>query len=259
MQFYKLQATGNDFIFFLNPEKILKREQIAHLCDRRFGIGADGLVVLKSTASPDSFEWTFYNADGGEAEMCGNAARASARLLWHIYKKEKTHVKTMKSSFEGQALDPQKISIEFSLASPKITQIQNLFEGRFSTGFFTNTGVPHCVIPVEKISQITDRAQELKKYIFDPHFGPAGSNLTFMSVQNENLLEAVTLERGVNDFTLSCGTGVIAAALIYKMNNANLSPVSVKTPGGELVVEFLKSEKVRLAGPAEIVYEGRLL
>jgi diaminopimelate epimerase len=258
MQFYKLQATGNDFIFFLNPSKTLDREQIAALCHRHFGIGADGLVFLRSTSQSDFFEWTFYNVDGGEAEMCGNAARATIRLLWEIYKKETVQVKAQKSIFVGQFLKNKNISVDLSLAAVKIEKIDNLFGGRFPVGFFTNTGVPHCVIPVEKISQISARAQELNKYIFDANFGKAGSNLTFFSVQKENHLEAVTLERGVNDFTLSCGTGVIAAAQVHLSNKINQGPVYIKTPGGELTVEFLEPGKARLTGGAKIVFEGRL-
>lgn len=255
MQFFKLQATGNDFIFINALSTIPTREHIAKMCDRHFGIGSDGLVML-SQKSNNEFDWIFFNPDGGEAEMCGNAARAATWFLYQTQALSEVFVNTRVGTFRGQVLGPNCVMIETTLPASTIRTIHHPFSGRFDLGMLTNTGVPHCVIEVAKLSDVKSLARELSPFIFDLEFGAQGSNLTFYSVQSERSLEVVTLERGVNDFTLSCGTGVIAAAQVYSNQLKTSGEVTVQTPGGELKVEFLNPQRARLSGSVQFVFEG---
>lgn len=259
MQFYKLQATGNDFIFFLKQAVTYSREQRERLCHRQYGIGADGLVVILENG-PGEYTWQFYNADGSEAEMCGNAARAAVYLLTKVEKQNSVKVNTMKGFFQGKSLAGDVIEIQFALTEAPIRKVADLFSSRFAEGYITNTGVPHCVIPVKDLSTVLSRTSELKEFIYDKHFGTAGANLTFYSVIGEKTLVAATLERGVNDFTLSCGTGVIAAVQVYQFLNLQISgAISVRTPGGELVVDLSQKSQAVLHGEAKIVFKGSLI
>ncbi len=258
MRFYKLQATGNDFIFFLKENVTFSREQRERLCHRQYGIGADGLVVLQETG-PAQYTWQFYNADGAEAEMCGNAARAAIYLLSKVEKQNTARVKTMKGFFQGKALAGENVEIRFALPEAPLQKVTHLFSSRFTEGYITNTGVPHCVIPVKDLSTVLSRSAELKEFIYDKHFGTAGANLTFYAVTGEKTLAAATLERGVNDFTLSCGTGVIAAVQVYQYLNPQVQgAITVKAPGGELTVDLSHKPEAVLRGEAQIVFEGSL-
>jgi len=258
--FYKMQATGNDFVFFLESEGVptLSSQKISELCSRKFGIGADGLVVLKNKASDSDLAWLFYNADGGEAEMCGNAARCALLLLQEKFGPKKRSIKTRAGQFSGSMADTE-IEAVFEVPEGKTQELHNIFSGRFVRAYFTNTGVPHCVIPVENPHGLMDRASELAPFIFAKEFSSAGSNLTFVDWNDKNLLQAVTLERGVNDFTLSCGTGVIAAAKVFSELNKFSGWTRLKTPGGILSVYFEPGNRqVKLRGPAALVYKGEI-
>ncbi len=256
MQFFKLQATGNDFVFVIKPPNLLTATDIRKMCDRHFGVGSDGLVILQPTASPQEYRWTFYNPDGSEAEMCGNAARAATALVYHLYQQKEVRVQTKVGFFRGRVETAQMTTIEMELPPVSIRKIASLFSGKFAEGYLTNTGVPHCVIPVADLEKIKKQAQELAPFIFDSEFGTQGANLTFYSVSAENSLQVVTLERGVNDFTLSCGTGVIAAAQVYSQLEKKNSQISVQTPGGSLWVDFASLQNAKLKGEAQFVFEG---
>lgn len=256
MRFFKLQATGNDFVFVFNESKSFSAKEVQGLCDRHYGIGADGFVALSSTPMPQQFRWTFYNPDGKEAEMCGNAARAATLLIYKLQKQKQIHVQTKVGTFQGTTETDQLTTIEMTLPARQIQKIAPLFRGQFPQGYLTNTGVPHCVIPVSDLAMVTERTKELAPMIFDPVFGTQGANLTFFSVKSEAVLQVVTLERGVNDFTLSCGTGVIAAAQVYSHLENKKSQISIQTPGGPLWVDFPADEKARLRGETRFVFEG---
>jgi diaminopimelate epimerase len=167
-------------------------------------------------------------------------------------------VKTQRGQFIGKTLRHEFVEIETTIPAGTIEKKENMFQGKFKEGYFTNTGVPHFVIPVNKIADVLERAQELAPFIFDPAFGFCGFNLTFFASQGENLLDSVTLERGVNDFTLSCGTGVLAAGQVYMYLKKKNTQVQVKTPGGALAVEFVADGKAKLSGEAKLVFEGSI-
>lgn len=257
MKFFKAQATGNDFIIVDEKQWQPSEAIVSRLCDRHFGIGSDGLVHLRTTSTPKHFEWTFYNPDGNEAEMCGNAARATTWFLFLQKQLSEVVVKTQRGQFVGKTLREEFVEIETTVPAQAIQKFDNMFQGRFKDGYLTNTGVPHFVIPVANIEAVMGRAQELAPFIFDPAFGSRGSNLTFFAIQGEDSLDSVTLERGVNDFTLSCGTGVLAAAQVYLNLKSRKNVVQVKTPGGQLAVEMMEST-AKLSGEAKLVFEGSI-
>jgi diaminopimelate epimerase len=257
MKFFKAQATGNDFIIVDDKQWQASEAVVSRLCDRHFGIGSDGLVHLRSTSNPQQFEWTFYNPDGKEAEMCGNAARATTWFLFLQKQLSEVVVKTLRGQFVGKTLRDEFVEIETTMPAEAIQKFDNMFQGRFKEGYLTNTGVPHFVIPVANIEAMMGRAQELAPFIFDPAFGTRGSNLTFFAIQGDNALDSVTLERGVNDFTLSCGTGVLAAAQVYLYLKNRKNVVQVKTPGGQLAVEMM-GLTAKLSGEAKLVFEGSI-
>jgi diaminopimelate epimerase len=264
--FYKLQATGNDFIFFVADEGVshLNSEKIRHLCSRHHGIGADGLVILKKEAGAEwTHRWDFYNADGGAAEMCGNAARCATHLLETRYSEKTIKVKTLAGVFSGTRAEDGQVEVIMNIPAGEPKELQNLFGGRFgghfNAGYFTNTGVPHCVIPTENLWGLRALTMELVPFIFDAAFPATGSNLTFIHWLGEEPFETVTLERGVNDFTLSCGTGVIAAAKVYADIHGKGGWRNFKTPGGIISVFYQPgAQQVHLKGPAEYVYKGEI-
>jgi diaminopimelate epimerase len=257
--FYKLQATGNDFIFFFASEmtEALTPKKISELCSRRTGVGADGVAILHAAGGDWTHRWDFYNSDGGEAEMCGNAARC-ATLLLEAKGKKQAAVQTRVGGFKGARAADGEIEVIFEIPSGETKELANVF-GRFPKAYFTNTGVPHCVIPVDQPWALRPRASELAPFIFDKQFLPNGSNLTFVNWQGHEAMETVTLERGVNDFTLSCGTGVIAAAKVFADLNGQGGWRKLKTPGGTLSVFYLPgTRQVHLKGPATLVFKGEL-
>ncbi len=258
MKFFKAQATGNDFIIINDEQWQPTAEIVRELCDRHFGVGSDGLVHLRPSTEGHRFEWTFYNPDGREAEMCGNAARATTWFLFSQNKLSEVVVKTQHAEFVGRTLRKEFVEIEIELPAGTIEKKENMFQGKFEKGYLTNTGVPHFVIPVPSLENIFGRAQELAPFIFDTAFGPRGSNLTFYAELAEGSLHSVTLERGVNDFTLSCGTGVLAAAQVYLNLKNQKNLVQVQTPGGKLAVEILATAKAKLSGETKLVFEGSI-
>jgi diaminopimelate epimerase len=257
--FYKLQATGNDFIFFLASEmkEHLTSEKIVALCARQTGVGADGVAVLHEVGGAWTHKWDFYNSDGGEAEMCGNAARCATLLLEQRGAKH-VAVQTRVGGFKGGRAADGEIEVIFDIPAGETKELTNVF-GQFPRAYLTNTGVPHCVIPVEKPWDLRPRAKELAPFIFDKLFLPNGSNLTFVNWGGRDAFETVTLERGVNDFTLSCGTGVIAAAKVFADLNEQGGWRKMKAPGGTLSVFYLPgTRQVHLKGPASLVFKGEL-
>jgi diaminopimelate epimerase len=256
MKFFKAQATGNDFIIVNEPQWQPTESLVRGLCNRHFGIGSDGLVFLRPGSTANEFVWTFFNPDGREAEMCGNAARATTWFLYVSKQLSEVLVKTQRGHFRGRTLKKEFVEIETTLPVGQVQKKENVFGGKFKEGYLTDTGVPHFVIPVEKLSDVQNSAQELAPFINDPMFGPRGSNLTFFAAKADSQLDSVTLERGVNDFTLSCGTGVLAAAQVYLYLKNKNTPVQVTTPGGHLAVEIVSADRAKLSGEAKLVFEG---
>ena len=264
LRFTKMNGAGNDFILFDNRagDIDLDRNQIAQLCDRHRGIGADGILLLEKPTNRADFRMRYFNADGGEAEMCGNGARCFARFA------NKVGGQKAKISFETPA---GVISAEFKndLVTLRMTDPTDLrlnvdlpVVAENKTVHFINSGVPHVVIPVAKIDD-ADVRREGAAIRHHKMFSPNGTNVNFIEKRGANKIAIRTYERGVEDETLACGTGIVASALIFAASENTNGPISVIARGGdELEVGFEKSgdrfRNVTLTGPAEFVFEGSI-
>ena len=264
LRFTKMNGAGNDFILFDNrtADIDLDRNQIAHLCDRHRGIGADGILLLEKPTYRADFRMRYFNANGGEAEMCGNGARCFARFA------NKVGGQQGKISFETPA---GVISAELKggLVTLRMTEPTDLrlnvdlsMAAENRTVHFINSGVPHVVIPVAKIDNADVRG-EGAAIRYHKVFSPNGTNVNFIEKLGPNKIAIRTYERGVENETLACGTGIVASALIFAASENCEGPVTVLARGGdELQVSFEKTQdrfrNVTLTGPAEFVFEGTI-
>jgi len=266
IRFTKMNGAGNDFVVIdnLSGEFSLDRETIASFCDRHRGIGADGLLAVEPAEGAADFRMRYYNSDGGEAEMCGNGARCFARFAARLM-----DVPPHALSFETQAgpitavLSGDSVTLDMGVPQDHRTgQALRLADGEM-TVHYLNTGVPHAVAFVENVAEIDIRTNGSSLRYHDA-FSPKGTNANFAQTMEDGTLILRTYERGVEDETLACGTGVCATALIHALETKAPSPVRVKVRGGDtLTVSFEKTEtggfeKVRLTGPADFVFEGTI-
>ena len=252
--FYKYQGTGNDFIIFDNREQQIptwSKEQIAHLCNRRMGIGADGLMLLNKLEGYD-FKMMYYNADGNESTMCGNGGRCLTKFAYH----SGIH----RSSYRFKAIDgDHEAEIEIGgLVRLKMQDVNQVDQHASYT--LLNTGSPHLVKFTTEIDEI-DVVETGRTIRNSDAFAAEGVNVNFVQTLSQDSIQVRTYERGVEDETLSCGTGVTASALLCAHNDNGFNRVEVKTKGGHLSVEFNKNNDehftdIWLCGPAEIVFQG---
>jgi len=250
--FNKYQGAGNDFIIIdnlnerFNPDD---SELINRLCDRRFGIGADGLILISGSDKAD-FEMKYFNSDGKIGSMCGNGGRCAAHFT---YKYNIAGNKQKFMAFDGLH--------EAEVMSDSVRlQMADVNEYRIIDGnYFLNTGSPHYVVFTSEIDKMNIN-EEGKKLRWSPNFAPGGTNVNFVEVRN-NILYIRTFERGVEEETLACGTGVTASAIASVLaGHFDTGSVNVRARGGELKVEFTvkngKITNVWLIGPATFVFEG---
>ncbi len=255
LTFYKYQGTGNDFILIDNRSLLFKKDakSIEKLCDRKFGIGADGLILLETSKNPsDDFSMVYFNADGKESSMCGNGGRciaAFAKKLGLVEKEAKF------SAIDGEhlaVLDGETIRLKMM----DVNEIEDL-----GNGYFLDTGSPHHVLFTEEVGLLNVKS-EGAKIRYSEKYGEEGTNVNF--VQGKEAVFIVrTYERGVEDETLSCGTGAVAVALaVYFSGKTSLNKINLETLGGNLSVNFEKSGKaytnIWLNGPAEQVFKGEI-
>ena len=257
LAFLKYQGTGNDFIIIDNREMKFNRADnalVAKLCNRRFGIGADGLMLLQSKIGYD-FEMVYYNSDGNESSMCGNGGRCIveyARSLGLV----KTKANFLASDGEHEALINHPFYI--SLKMNNVSKVE--MSGQFS---YLNTGSPHYVAFVSNVKNY-NVFEEGRKIRNNERFKENGTNVNFIEKELNDLFVR-TYERGVEDETYSCGTGVTAAALVASLKNVSTATdyCDVKTLGGNLKVKFKKHDDnsftdIWLEGPATFVYKGEI-
>jgi diaminopimelate epimerase len=257
VHFYKYQGTGNDFIIIDNQSKqfdALTKEQVYKLCHRRYGIGADGLMLLNTHDQYD-FEMKYFNADGGESTMCGNGGRCLVKFAYDLG--------IVKSTYHFLAVDgPHEASVELDgTVSLKMNDVASIHY--FNDHFVLNTGSPHYVKMTDDVMRM-DVFKEGKAIRNSDPFVKEGINVNFVEQ-----LEAVdriivrTYERGVEDETYSCGTGVTAAALVSYHNENGFNRVEVQTKGGYLSVDYDKLgdsfSNIWLTGPALKVFEGEVV
>jgi diaminopimelate epimerase len=254
--FYKYQGTGNDFIIADNRNgsyNHLNKEQVRHLCDRRFGIGADGLMLLNAHADMD-FEMKYFNADGRESTMCGNGGRCLVMFARKMgIKKETVHFNAIDGPHEATVDDNGWVNLKMQA----VTSVSH--HGQHA---ILNTGSPHYVQFTADVMNL-DVYQKGKAIRYSKEFEKEGINVNFVETLDEDSIYVRTYERGVEDETLSCGTGVTAAALVCAHNDRGFNAINIRTPGGRLRVEFDRLDdnhfdNIWLCGPATFVFSGEV-
>lgn len=257
MHFYKYQGTGNDFIILDNRSgdfNSLEKSQVRFLCDRRFGIGADGLMLLNASVEYD-FEMKYFNADGGESSMCGNGGRCLVKFA--------SDKGIIKSNYKFLAVDgvhEASLNTDGTVA----LKMKDVPTVEYDHGnYILDTGSPHFVEMTTNVMQVDvfKKGREIRN---SAPFKEEGINVNFVEpTQETDEIIVRTYERGVEAETFSCGTGVTAAALVNWHNDNGFNRVEVKTKGGHLSVEFDKIgdsyENIWLIGPAEKVFEGDVI
>ena len=265
VEFTKMSGAGNDFVLIDNRagRVRLTTDQVRRLCDRHRGVGADGVLLLAPCASGRAdWAWEFYNSDGSAAEMCGNGARCFARFIQRVAGATgqttfETGAGVITARFEGER-------VTVNLTPPKDLRLDQrlVVGGQKLTVHSINTGVPHVVVFVADADQamVESLGRELR---FHAAFAPQGTNVNFVQVLAPGRIRVRTYERGVEQETLACGTGVTAAALIASRVHGFGSPVAVQVQSGDTLEVAFQSERkgfrdVFLTGPAEFVFEGRI-
>ena len=264
LRFTKMNGAGNDFVVIDNRSRqfSLDGKTIARLCDRHRGVGADGLLAVEPADGQADFRMRYYNADGGEAEMCGNGARCFARYSARLMPEKPASL-----SFETQAgvitakLEGDLVSLD--MGRPTDHRAPQVFDlgGASHEIHFLNTGVPHAVVFVSDVEKVD--VQNLGRTIRRHEaFEPKGTNANFAQALDKNHLVVRTYERGVEGETLACGTGVCATALLHALATGAASPVHVTVRGGDTMrVDFTKDAdgsfaSAKLTGPADFVFDG---
>ena len=255
MEFYKYQGTGNDFVMIDNRDLNFPKstEIIEKLCDRRFGIGGDGLILLENDEeNPDlDFKMVYYNSDGNESTMCGNGGRCIVAFAHFLDIFEE---KCVFNAIDGL----HEAEIRNGIVKLKMIDVENIQKD--GENFVLNTGSPHFVKYVEMLNNynVYQNGNEIRN---NPTYSQEGINVNFVEKISENEIFVRTYERGVEDETFSCGTGVTAAALTF-LNGKNQNSVNVKVLGGNLKVYAEQHENtyhnIWLEGPAKQVFKGKI-
>lgn len=250
VNFYKYQGTGNDFIMIDNRSGYFPhdRDLVVKLCSRRLGIGADGLILIQNLEDSD-FEMVYFNADGSQS-LCGNGSRCAVRFAQFLgIIKKKASFQTIdgryKAFVEGELIHLNMKNQD----APK----------RHEDHYFLNNGSPHHIIFLDRVAEapVVKQGRTIRN---STQYKPEGTNVNFVEIKNQYEVFVRTYERGVEDETLSCGTG-IAASCLAASDKGLMSPIKVEAPGGKLEVRFEKSqngsfENIWLIGPAKQVFEG---
>lgn len=264
LSFAKMNGAGNDFVMVDNREGRLPLSQaaIARLCDRHRGVGGDGLLAVEPAQNGSDFRMRYYNADGGEAEMCGNGARCFARYAARLGgATERVTFETLAGVIVAKLLDGR---VRLEMSQPKDLVLGAALQVAESplTVHFVNTGVPHAVVVVDNLANV-DVLKMGSALRWHEHFAPKGTNANFVQKLADGTLAIRTYERGVEGETLACGTGVVATALIHHRLTGAASPIQVRVQGGDLLeVGFEEKDgvfsNVTLTGPADFVFEGEI-
>ncbi len=267
LHFTKMTGAGNDFVMVDNRDLSLSshltRECIARLCDRRFGIGGDGLIAVEPALADGEVRMRYYNSDGGEAEMCGNGARCFTAFVHRLTggSRPELRFETRAGMITGQVHANGTITVQ--LTTPQGMKLHALPPTELLPVpvHFVNTGVPHAVAFVENVDAID--ILKLGAYLrYHKVFAPAGTNANFACVLSPQHLKLRTYERGVEGETLACGTGMTATALLHAELTGASSPILLDVVGGcTLAVAFERKgpgeyDNITLTGPAAVVFEG---
>jgi diaminopimelate epimerase len=256
LQFFKYQGTGNDFVMIDNRQDIFNKKDtkhIAFLCDRRFGIGADGLILLENHDTLD-FKMVYYNSDGNESSMCGNGGRCITAFAKYLG--------IIENEAKFEAIDGfHQSTIEGDIVKLQMQDVNNL--ETYKSHVFLDTGSPHHVQLETNLEGLEIKTVGAKIRYGIP-YNKAGSNVNFVNKIANDIFAVRTYERGVEDETLSCGTGVTAVALaMHYIGETENNLVTLQTPGGDLKVSFEKQNEsytnIWLIGSAIQVYKGEIV
>ncbi|PTY01489.1 diaminopimelate epimerase [Verrucomicrobia bacterium LW23] len=267
LAFSKMSGAGNDFVVVDNRDASLdlNADLVAKLCDRHFGVGADGLLAVELTPDAD-FRMRYYNADGGEAEMCGNGARCFARYVQPMSRRDNavvtftTPAGLIRGEYVGSDVAvnltaPTGLALNQKIVLPIPGEPEVLVHS-------LNTGVPHAVVFVEDVENtpIVEWGRAIRRHTA---FAPRGTNANFAQIIDGSSIRVRTYERGVEDETLACGTGVTAAAILAHVVHGVELPVRVKVQGGDFLAVRFKRDgdafaDVTLQGPATVVFKGEI-
>ena len=256
MQFYKYQGAGNDFVIVDDRKKTFDAQNtalVAHLCDRRFGVGADGLMLLQEHPDYD-FEMVYYNADGNVGSMCGNGGRCIVAFAKHLgIIGQETKFLAVDGEHEAS------LNAAGDWVSLKMIDVQDI--RRDGDAYVLNTGSPHYVQLVENLAKL-DIYQEGRAIRYSSTYQEEGINVNFVEALPEGYA-VCTYERGVEDETLACGTGVTAVALAMAVQRQEMGDIEtpIKVKGGNLRIRFSRDgehtfSNIYLEGPAKLVFEG---
>ena len=262
--FMKLSGAGNDFVIIDNRQNIVPYENtdfVTKVCERRMSVGADGVLLVENSDQAD-FKMRYFNADGGEVETCGNGARCISKFAYlHGIASERMRFETRAGIYESEIVGS---NVKVRMSDP--TEVRLNFPLRLENGLydvcFANSGVPHVVFFTENIER-TDVVALGRETRYHDDFKPAGTNANFVRIKNEREIDIRTYERGVEDETLACGTGAIAAAVVSALLGKATSPVTVRTASGMVLMihfdlENGEAKNVHLEGDARVIYLGEL-
>jgi len=267
LRFQKYVATGNDFLFVDAREAAsvmtVRRSSVARrLCDRHFGAGADGLIFLEK-GQGDHLKWDFYNSDGSHAEMCGNASRCVGRWAQVNLQKAAVGLETAAGLVRIET-SGQRVVSRLEYVRVNFSALEAEVHGKKIAATLVNTGVPHAVVAIDLLERAREAgfAAVIQALRWHPSAGTAGANVTFLQSLGGDRFATMTFERGVEGFTLSCGTGVLAAAAVglHKMGRApEASRCELETPGGALSAGFGPQwSGACLEGSADFIYEAKV-
>lgn len=256
INFYKYEGTGNDFVMIDNRNETFPKDTIkviAHLCDRRFGIGGDGLILLENDATSD-FKMVYFNSDGNQSTMCGNGGRCLVAFA--------NKLKIIDKSATFMAIDGLHHATisDNGIVSLQMKEVDSVINS--NDYFFLDTGSPHHVQLVSDLFHF-DVKEKGAAIRYSNLYGKAGANVNFVEQINSDTFSIRTYERGVEDETLSCGTGATAVAIAMNyIGKTTSNAININVEGGKLEVSFDnnggKFTNVFLKGPAAFVFEGKI-
>jgi diaminopimelate epimerase len=260
-----MNGAGNDFILIDNRNQglMLDSKQVAVLCDRHAGIGADGLMLLEESSNAKAdWSWKFYNSDGSDAEMCGNGARCFAAFVKQLTRATDGLSFDTLAGVISASFDQSNVAVNLTEPGPMDLDRDINVNGSKMQVHSVNTGVPHAVLFVEDADQcmVDDLGAGVR---YHEHFAPKGTNVNFVQILSPGSIRVRTYERGVEGETLACGTGVTAASLVAAKKHRFKSPVEVLVKSGDrLQVSFGQDNgtfsNVQLSGPADFVFTGEI-
>ncbi len=259
LDFYKYSSTGNDFILLDNRDEscpVNDKKYWQRLCSRRTSVGADGVIFLESSEEFD-FHMRYLNADGGEVSMCGNGTRALTHFYHFLTKVDKpTYTFSTMNGVYNSQIDGDTIWIEMTEAYDKQIVDNSQLYSKNIDSYYMNTGVPHCIYLVDDVEEVelVSEGRRIRNHSLFPN----GVNTNFISKISEDSYKVRTYERGVEDETLSCGTGITACAhFLWDKGVETSSPINFQSRGGELVLKK-EDNSVFFGGPTEMIYKGKL-